>query len=111
MLTGKTNSNYRQNTSNVKLLLWFPGLLKLFFFVLDNFVHTSNEIWSYLLTAVIGGMNLGEEGLKMRQTIVACSSKVYSERWAVYALRAKKSHMSLVFNHTDMSHMAKTYLP
>jgi hypothetical protein len=60
-------------------------------------------------TTLVGCVNLGEQGLKMRlTTTVSCSSQVYSEHQAVYTLRVKKSHRSKVCNHKDKTHMAKT---
>jgi hypothetical protein len=55
-------------------------------------------------------MNLGERGLKMKQTKVSCNSQeFYSEYHPVYTLRVKENHMSKVFNHKDKPHVTKPF--
>ena len=62
-----------------------------------------------VFTALIGSMNLGEQGLRMRQTKVSCNSQLYSVHETIYTLRVKKNHMSKVFNHKDKPHVTKPF--
>lgn len=62
-----------------------------------------------LFTSIIGNVNLGEQGLKRRQTKVSCNRQFYSEHQTICTLRAKKSHPSRVCSYKDKLHMAKHF--
>lgn len=57
------------------------------------------------MVALVGGVNLGERGLNMRQTKVA---SCIPEHRAIYTVRIKKNHMSKVFSYKDKATHGKT---
>jgi hypothetical protein len=63
-----------------------------------------------VFTALVGDVNLGDQGLKMRQFKVSCRSQLYSQHQTIYTLRVKKSHPSSVDNHKDKPHVANPCL-
>ena len=60
-----------------------------------------------LFTALVGSVNLGEWGLKMRLTKVSSHNQLYSEHHTISALRVKKGK---VYNHKDTLHKGNTCL-
>lgn len=51
--------------------------------------HTRN---CEVFTALVGRVNWGEQGRKMKQTKPSCSSQLYSEQQTIYTLWVKKRH-------------------
>lgn len=62
-----------------------------------------------LFAALVGGISLGKQGLKLRQSKQLCNSPFYSENQAIYTLKVMKNHVSKVFDHKDKQHMAETF--
>lgn len=49
----------------------------------------------YHYTALEGGVKLGKQGLKFRQTTFSCDSQLYSELQTILTLTVQKSHLSV----------------
>lgn len=64
------------------------------------------DLTEEVFTALVGGMNLGERGLKMRWTKFPRRNQLYSERPAVCPLRIKKNCVNKACNcRTSQTHV------
>lgn len=62
-----------------------------------------------MFTALVGGLNLGEQDLKVRSTKISYNSQLYSEYRAVHTLRLK-NHTSRIFQSQEQAAHAKIVL-
>ena len=60
------------------------------------------------VATLLGGMNLGVQGLKLEQSKASWSSQMYSEYQTIHTLKVKKSQLSKLYNHKDKLHVAQT---